>query len=81
MAFEQVARREKAHGDSIWTVAWKDKYIVSGAANGTVKSWNEALEPCAEFQASTLSVVSVASTGKRAWASLLRFFLSISIIL
>jgi preprotein translocase subunit YajC len=64
-SFEQVAKREKAHGDSIWSVTWRDKYIVSGSVNGHVKAWTESLEPHADYAASSLSVVSVASTGKR----------------
>ena len=64
-SFEQVAKKERAHGDSVWCAAWKNKYIISGSINGHVKAWTESLEEVADFPASALSVIGVASNGKR----------------
>jgi WD repeat-containing protein 61 len=64
-----VKKEEKAHNDSVWTVAWKNKYIVTGSTDGKVKCWTEGLEKVSEMNASALSIVSVATTGSVAYSS------------
>jgi len=63
-SFETLVKKEKAHADSIWSVAWRNKYIVTGSVDGHVKAWSpDQLDLKNDFYGSPLAVVSVVSTG------------------
>jgi len=57
----------------MWSVACRNKYVLTGSVDGKVRAWqqDEPYEIVKEFNASPLSIVSVASTGSLAVSSCL----------